>query len=135
MLREQLEHTADVGIEVNSDSFTEALSEACLALTEIITGGNLVNSSKTINFKISYSDTSHLLVDILNELLVLFDSKNFLPGKAQITLSNSEASISLSGDNYSPEEHGYGVEVKAISYHNLEITVGPPSRIVFILDL
>ena len=135
MLREQLEHTADVGIEVNSDSFTEALSEACLALTEIITGGNLVNSSKTINFKISYSDTSHLLVDILNELLVLFDSKNFLPGQAQITLSNSEASISLSGDNYSPEEHGYGVEVKAISYHNLEITVGPPSRIVFILDL
>ena len=68
MLREQLEHTADVGIEVNSDSFPEALSEACLALTEIITGGNLVNSSKTITFKISYSDTSHLLVDILNEL-------------------------------------------------------------------
>ena len=135
MLREQLEHTADVGIEVNSDSFTEALSEACLALTEIITGGNLVNSSKTINFKISYSDTSHLLVDILNELLVLFDSKNFLPGQAQITLSNYEDSISLYGDNYYPEEHGYGVEVKAISYHNLEITVGPPSRIVFILDL
>ena len=76
-----------------------------------------------------------MLIDILNELIVLFDTKNFLPGQAQITLSNSEASIFLSGDTYSPEKYGYGVEVKAISYHNLKVEVGPPSHIIFILDL
>ena len=134
-MREQLEHTADVGIEIKSNSFPEALSESCLALTEIITGGNLVKTSKKLNFKIHYSDTSHLLIDILNELIVLFDTKNFLPGQAQITLSNSEASIFLSGDTYSPEKYGYGVEIKAISYHNLKVEVGPPSHIIFILDL
>ncbi|OIR16616.1 MAG: hypothetical protein BEU04_01380 [Marine Group III euryarchaeote CG-Bathy1] len=134
-MRAQLDHTADVGIEIKSDTFQEALSEACLALTEIITGGNLVKPSKELNFKITYSDSSHLLVDILNELIVLFDSENFLSGQARITLSDSEATVFLSGDTYSPEKYGYGVEVKAISYHNLKVTTGPPSHIVFILDL
>ena len=45
---------------------------------------------------LTYDCQHRKTVDILNELLVLFDSKNFLPGQAQITLSNSEASISLS---------------------------------------
>ena len=134
-MRRQIEHTADVGVEIKSSNFQEALSEACLALTEIITGGNLVKPSRELNFKISYSDTSHLLVDILSELIVLFDSKNFLSGQVKVALSDSEASICLLGDMYSPEKYGYGVEIKGISYHNLKVVVGPPSHIVFILDL
>ena len=134
-LRRQIEHTADVGIEITSETFQEALSEACLALTEVITGGNLVEPSSEFNFTVSYSDTSRLLVDILNELIIIFDSKNFLSGQVNVTLSNSEAAISLLGDFYSHKKHGYGVEVKAISYHNLKVVVGPPSHIVFILDL
>ena len=39
------------------------------------------------------------------------------------------------GDFYNEAIHGYGVEIKAVSYHMLEISEGPPSKIVVILDL
>ena len=41
----------------------------------------------------------------------------------------------LFGDTYNQSEHGYGVEIKAVSYHLLEVISGPPSKIKFILDL
>ena len=31
--------------------------------------------------------------------------------------------------------NGYGVEIKAVSYHMLEILEGPPAKIVVVLDL
>ena len=40
----------------------------------------------------------------------------------------------LWGETYDEEKHGYGVEIKAVSYHMLEISVGPPSTIVIIFE-
>ena len=44
-------------------------------------------------------------------------------------------SLEVFGDTYDQLVHGYGVEVKAVSYHLLEVFSGPPSRIKVILDL
>ena len=39
------------------------------------------------------------------------------------------------GEIYDEKKHGYGVEIKAISYHMLHVSEGPPSKIKLILDL
>jgi len=41
----------------------------------------------------------------------------------------------LKGDIYDQSKHGYGVEIKAVSYHQLLVEEGPPSRLRVILDL
>ena len=39
------------------------------------------------------------------------------------------------GETYDQDTHGYGVEIKAISYHLLVVEEGPPARLRVILDL
>ena len=71
-------------------------------------------------------------------MIYLFDTENFLVSSVDVSiksgLSNTVSGI-LKGDFYNEAIHGYGVEIKAVSYHMLEISEGPPSKIVVILDL
>ena len=137
-MRKIFEHTADVGIKVECNTLSEAFNELSLSFTEIVTGRNLTTKQKSYEITIVSEDLESLLVRFLSHLIFLFDTKNFLPSSAEVdvVISDScEINGQILGDSYDEEKHGYGVEVKAVSYHMLEISVGPPSTIVIILDL
>ena len=137
-MRKIFEHTADAGIKVESNTLNEAFNELSLSFTEIVTGGNLTTKQKSYEVNLVSEDLDSLLVRFVSHLIFLFDTKNFLPASAEVDIVISESceiNGQLLGDSYDQEKHGYGVEVKAVSYHMLEISVGPPSTIVIILDL
>ena len=137
-LRRIFEHTADAGIEAGAETLSEAFHEISLAFTEIITGGKLPSNKYSFEFHLESTDLDSLLVNYLSHLIFLFDTENFIVSSAEIDVKMSDCNIlhgKLYGDLYDETKHGYGVEVKAVSYHMLEIVVGPPSRIVVILDL
>lgn len=137
-MREIFEHTADAGIRVESNTMTEALNELSLAFTEIITGGNLPDDVEQFNIGIKSDTLDSLIVNYLSHLIYLFDTEGFLVKSVNLGLELGEINtISgiLSGDFYDENKHGYGVEVKAVSYHMLNISIGPPSKINVILDL
>ena len=107
-------------------------------LQNFVTGGNLTAKQKTHDISLASEDLESLLVRFVSHLIFLFDTKNFLPSSAELGIVISESceiSGQLWGETYDEEKHGYGVEIKAVSYHMLEISVGPPSTIVIILDL
>ena len=79
-----------------------------------------------------------LLVHFISYLVVLFDTDLFISGFAKIEISKGENFLLkgiLKGDIYDQSKHGYGVEIKAVSYHQLLVEEGPPSRLRVILDL
>ena len=137
-MREIFEHTADAGIRAESSTLSEAFNEVSLAFTEIITGGNLPDTKNNFEINIESSSLDSLLVNYISHLIYLFDTENFLVSSVDVSiksgLSNTVSGI-LKGDFYNEAIHGYGVEIKAVSYHMLEISEGPPSKIVVILDL
>ena len=138
MLRKNFEHTADIGIEVEASNLSEAFEEVSLSFSEIITGGNLPKFivSKEVNLEADNLDS--LLVDFMSYLIVLFDTDFFITGSAKLQISkNHTFSLrgNLMGETYNQERHGYGVEIKAISYHLLLVEEGPPARLRVILDL
>ena len=137
-MREIFEHTADAGIRAESSTLSEAFHEVSLAFTEIITGGSLPDTKNTFEINIESSSLDSLLVNYISHLIYLFDTENFLVSSVDVSiksgLSNTVSGI-LKGDFYNEAIHGYGVEIKAVSYHMLEISEGPPSKIVVILDL
>ena len=137
-MREIFEHTADAGIRAESSTLSEAFHEVSLAFTEIITGGSLPDTKNNFEINIESSSLDSLLVNYISHLIYLFDTENFLVSSADVSiksgLSNTVSGI-LKGDFYNEAIHGYGVEIKAVSYHMLEISEGPPSKIVVILDL
>ena len=137
-MREIFEHTADAGIRAESTTLAEAFNEVSLAFTEIVTGG--IIPDKNNNFKVEIESTTldSLLVNYISYLIYLFDTENFLVSSADINVKagfSNKISGTLNGDFYDENKHGYGVEVKAVSYHMLEISEGPPSKIIVILDL
>jgi len=71
-------------------------------------------------------------------LIFLFDTEDFLVGSAKVEIKVGPPFVlkgTLFGDTYNQSVHGYGVEIKAVSYHLLEVISGPPSKIKVILDL
>ena len=137
-LREIFEHTADAGIRAEGSTLAEALNEVSLAFTEIVTGGIVPDSNNHFKVEIEATTLDSLLVNYISHLIYLFDTENFLVSSADInvkTAPSNKISGILKGDFYDESKHGYGVEIKAVSYHMLEISVGPPSKIIVILDL
>ena len=137
-LRRIFEHTADAGIEAEAETLAEAFHEISLAFTEIITGGKLPDNKESFGFHFESKDLDSLLVNYVSHLIFLFDTENFLVSSIEVDIKTGDCNIingKLYGDLYDENKHGYGVEVKAVSYHMLEIVVGPPSKIVVVLDL
>jgi|TARA_B100001540_G_scaffold223734_1_gene197981 SHS2 domain-containing protein len=137
-VREIFEHTADAGIRAESSTLSEAFHEVSLAFTEIITGGSLPDTKNNFEINIESSSLDSLLVNYISHLIYLFDTENFLVSSVDVSIKSglsNTVSGTLKGDFYNEAIHGYGVEIKAVSYHMLEISEGPPSKIVVILDL
>lgn len=136
------EHTADIGIEVEAPDLAQAFAEAAYGLTEVITGGRLARPRKTPAegaVSLMAEDVESLLVRWLSELLFLFEMEGFIVGAAAIRIDEKEGDWDLKGElkgePYDPQVHGYGSEVKAITYHCLKVVQGPPARVRVILDL
>ena len=137
-MRKNFEHTADIGIEIESPTLSEAFEEVSLSFSEIITGGSLpeVLTSKEVFLESDNLDS--LLVDFLAYLIVLFDTDDFIAGSAKLKISKQSSfqlAGNLVGEIYNQDKHGYGVEIKAISYHQLLVQEGPPAHLRVILDL
>jgi len=138
VLRKNFEHTADIGIEVESSNLSGAFEEVSLSFSEIITGGNLPKSSLSKEVNLEADNLDSLLVDFMSYLIVLFDTDFFITGSARLEISNNHNFSlrgNLMGETYDQDTHGYGVEIKAISYHLLVVEEGPPARLRVILDL
>ena len=137
-MRKNFEHTADIGIEVESSNLSKAFEEVSLSFSEIITGGNLPKSSLSKEVNLEADNLDSLLVDFMSYLIVLFDTDFFITGSARLEISNNHnfsLGGNLMGETYDQDTHGYGVEIKAISYHLLVVEEGPPARLRVILDL
>ena len=137
-MRKSFEHTADIGIEVETSTISRAFEEAALGFSEIITGGNLPKGLISNDIIIESDNLDSLLVHFISYLVVLFDTDLFISGFAKIEISKGENFLLkgiLKGDIYDQSKHGYGVEIKAVSYHQLLVEEGPPSRLRVILDL
>ena len=136
-MRRTFEHTADAGIHVESESLSNAFHELSLAFTEVVTGGELPDKQTSFKVDLESTDLDSLLINYISHLIYLFDTENFLVSSATLIVETKFPKLSgiLYGDFYDENKHGYGVEIKAVSYHMLEILEGPPAKIVVVLDL
>jgi SHS2 domain-containing protein len=138
---EFLPHTTDAYIEARGATLERAFESAGLALFDTMCDVKKVSHEVTDQLEFSGTDEIRLLYDWLESLLLRFD----LDGKvysefhvAPITKSEAtiRASANLSGEKYDRSRHGAKVEVKAVTYHKMEIQKANSSTVLrFILDL
>ena len=116
-----LEHTADIKFQAFGNSLKKVFENSALALFNIVYDQKIKDKKK---FKIYAKgrDLESLMYNFLEEILVLIDSKNFLPSKIinfKLDKKNLKIRAEIIGDdakNYNISEH-----VKAITYNEMFI--------------
>ncbi len=129
--------TADLGIEAWGHSLEDAFSSAAHGLASLLSElpGGEQPLEKDIHLEADSLPT--LLVQFLNEIIYLEETQDFLPGAVKhLTLTGNRLDATLTGAAYDPEIHTLNAQVKAATYHGLEIKKeGDTVRIKVIFDV
>jgi len=132
---------ADAYVEAYGASLQECFENAGLALFETMTDTEKVAQTVEEEVEVSSSDKLGLLYAWLERLLVMFDtSGNLYSGFKVLRIKRTEDGYSLRakvwGEPFNPGVHAQKTEVKAVTYHQMEIHENQ-GRVVarFILDL
>ncbi len=133
------DHTADVGIEAWGYSLPEMLKQSALAVTNLMAPDDSIEDKKEEMIEVS-GTKEELLVDFLSELLYLRDANDFVAGSFEISVVGDEgkkleAEIRARGEKYDREKHGYGHDIKAVTYHMLSVEKDKVYKARVILDI
>jgi len=133
-----VEHTADMGVEVEAASFEELLSESLLALTDSLTEVGEVGVEMERQVELRAPGREDLLVDWLNELVYLFETESVLFRLAEVEVEEEGGGWrlrgTLRGERYDPARHRIKTLIKAVTYHQLRVTSssrGWQARVIF----
>lgn len=116
-----LQHTADIKFQAYGNSLKEAFENSALALFNTIYDGKIKEKNK-MKIKADGNDLENLLYNFLEEILVIIDSKNFLPGKIKILkfdVKNNKIEAEILGDD--AKNYPVSMHVKAITYNDMFI--------------
>ena len=136
-----LEYMGDEYIEAYGSTLEEAYSNAALAMFETMTDTSKVEPKVKETIEVEEEDLKSLLYSWLESLLVKNGAENKLYSKfivEKITHSNGSYKLRarVFGEEFDHNRHPSKTEVKAVTYHLMEIGhTGKGYLIRFLLDL
>ncbi|NPV78200.1 MAG: archease [Anaerolineae bacterium] len=113
----ELQHTADRAVRVWAPDYPALLIQSARAMYEI--AGILLDQDCKVErmVELAASDDESLLVVFLSELLFLQETENLAFNKIRLRVSGFELQAWLSGAKIKEQAK----EIKAVTYHNLNI--------------
>lgn len=121
-----IDHTADFGIQVFGSDSQELFSNAALALFDVITEMDVLTGHNSCNITASGEDWSDLMINWLREMLYLWNGREMLVKSVQIlSLSENKISAKIYFDAYMPDRHIIKTEIKAVTYHQIQVKRSP----------
>ena len=130
-----INHTADFGLQIFASDIKTLFADAAHAMIDQIADINRLKGLNEYDVHISGSDWPDLMVNWLREVLYLWTGEEKLVKKARIlSLSEYELSAKVMYDTYEPNRHIIKNEIKAVTYHQIQVEKGPlgwESKIIF----
>ncbi len=121
MKYEFIEHTADIGIKAYGKSLDESFANAALAMFEVMTDVSKVKPVGEYEVRVKSENLEDLLVDWLGELLFLHETQDVLLSEFEVKIDNLSLDAMVRGETLDREKHELKDDVKAITYHMLEV--------------
>jgi SHS2 domain-containing protein len=121
LLYRELEHTADIGIELVAPTRLELFRRATLALADLLVALSSVATSEARTVQVTGHDDSALMHDLLTELLYLFVTERFIWREAQVSEGEHVLCANIRGEEFRPDRHELRREIKAVTYHQLSV--------------
>ncbi len=119
---EVIEHTADVGIIAYGRSLEELFANAAVGMMSFLIDLASVRLIQQRTVTADADNREVLLIAWLNELLVLLNADGFVPGRFAVRdLTDTRLRADVAGEPVDPTRHRFHLDVKAATYHSLEI--------------
>jgi SHS2 domain-containing protein len=132
---ELIDHTADVGVKAYGKTVAEAFEHIAGAMFDIITDKSMIQSVGQYDIELDAPDREQLLVDWLSRLLFLNGANNLVFGRFEVTLTGTHLTAHVYGEEYSRTKHKMGVEIKAVTYHLLQVHETDPIFVQVLFDI
>ncbi len=115
---QQVEHTADVALELWAPSEPELLRVGARALIDLLTGGAQIQPTASRPVAIDAIDREDRLVQWLNHVIVAAVTDGFLYAGAELTLGETSLVGEISGEAAADRVR---TELKSATYHDLSL--------------
>jgi len=118
----EIEHTADLGIEVTAADLASLLSSAGEALFGLIADLGTIEAREEIAISAMGNGPEDLLHAWLCELLAQFNVNGFVARSCEIhRLTNGRVDGTIRGEKLDLSRHGFHTEIKGVTYHDFKV--------------
>ena len=133
---EYFEATADIGFKAYGNNLNEAFENAGLAMFNIISDTSDVEPIKEISFEKTSEDPVALLYDYLEDLLFYHEIEFALFCEFHVEIDeNLHLKATIKGETIDWQKHERKTEIKAITFHKMEVKDSNPVEVQAIVDL
>ncbi len=136
---EYLYHIADAKFRAYGSTMEEAFENAALAMFNVMINTGKLKCERSVDVEIESPDIETLLTDWLSELLYLFEVEEIVFAKFSVNrIEKTDSGFSLtgsaSGESIDISRHKFDTQVKAVTYHGLEIKQDDGVMVQVIVD-
>ena len=133
---EYFDVTADIGFKSYGETLNEAFENAGLAIFNIISDTANIEPSREISFKIRSEDEISLLYDYLEELLFYHEIEFMLFSEFHVEIHDDlTLKATIRGEEIDWDKHERKTEIKAITFHKMDVKKTDCWQLRAIVDL
>jgi SHS2 domain-containing protein len=117
---EELDHTADTGLRVYGASPDECLARLVLGFTALTLGGQAnLEAEASRALEIAAADHATMAVDVLREILFIFDTEHTLPARCTVHRFDPAEGVllELAMAPFDEDAHENITDLKAVTWH------------------
>lgn len=121
-----LDHTADIAVDVEADSLDELFTASAHSWRESISDDKYSLSTERRSVVLSDDNLEILLVSFLSELNYVYQSESWIMDSVNTLQINKKddlwyLGVELLGRTFNRDKVNFKAEIKAITYHQMEI--------------
>ena len=133
-----LEHSTDAIIEVTAPNLTTAFEVAGKSVVETIIDPSKIEEKTMKHLSIKVKDLRYLLYNWLEEVIILTITDGFAVKRISVKIENNQEykiQAELFGEEIDIKKHGFKVEIKSPTFHEMDIHEGDQITLRYLLDL
>jgi SHS2 domain-containing protein len=122
----EIDHTGDIGIQVTAPTLSHLFERAALGMIRVLTDPSTIRPTDATTVTVDGRDLEALMVRWLSELNYRHTVDDVLYGNFGVeSIDETDDSLTLTatvhGEPLDPDRHTVYTEIKAITFHGMEI--------------
>lgn len=122
-----IDHTADMMVRAFGSTLEECFGNAAYALFDQTVDLSNVGTSESVDIRVTGIDDEDRLFSFLSEMLFIEDADNLILREFDVRFEGDDVVCTARGERLDRSKHRVRSEVKAVTYHMMQIDRDTPS--------